>query len=293
MAQVSETAVGSPGEPTDPPPQRTADAENFPVGSWLLPARLRRHIMVYYAFARAADDIADDGARDPNQKIADLDAMEAALSGVATAAPQSPTEQKALRLRQSMAETGVPIGHGAELLRAFRQDALKHRYQNWSELMDYCRYSAAPVGRYLLDLHGESRATWPASDALCGSLQVLNHIQDCQVDYRRLDRVYLPLDWFERAGGSVAELDQPYAVPAVRTVLDRCLDGCDALNREARALPGLIRDRRMRMEAAVIVAIAHRLTARLRRCDPVARRIELRLPDKLACLAVGVGTGLW
>jgi farnesyl-diphosphate farnesyltransferase len=219
--------------------------------------------------------------------------MEAVLSGTSTPEKPSPTEQKALRLRQSMADTDVPIAHGAELLRAFRQDALKPRYQNWSELMDYCRYSAAPVGRYLLDLHGESRATWPASDALCGSLQVLNHIQDCQVDFQRLDRVYLPLDWFARAKGTVAELDQPFASPAVRAVIDRCLDGCDRLNREARALPGQIRNRRMRMEAAVIVAIAHRLSKRLRRGDPVARRIELGLPGKLACLVGGVWTGLW
>lgn len=293
MAQPSDIPVDNPRDPVEPQQQRTADTENFPVGSWLLPAKLRRHIALYYAFARAADDIADDEARDPNRKIAELDAMEAALSGVSTPEAPTPTEQKALRLRDSMAETNVPIAHGAEILRAFRQDALKPRYQNWSELMDYCRYSAAPVGRYLLDLHGESRETWPSSDALCASLQVLNHVQDCQVDYHRLDRVYLPLDWFARARGTVEELDQPFASPAVRAVLERCLDGCDALNREASALPGLISDRRMRMEAAVIVAIAHRLCKRLRRGDPVARRIELGLSGKLACLVTGVWTGLW
>lgn len=277
----------------EPPQQRTRETENFPVGSWLLPAKLRRHIGLYYAFARAADDIADDHERDANTKIADLNAMEAALTGAATPEVPTPNEQKALRLRDSMAETGAPVAHAAEILRAFRQDALRPRYRNWSEVMDYCRYSAAPVGRFLLDLHGESRVTWPSSDALCASLQVLNHIQDCQVDYRRLDRVYLPLDWLARAGGTVEELDQPFATPAIRSVIARCLDECDALNREASALPGLIRDRRMRMEAAVIVAIAHRLTRRLRKGDPVARRIELGLGGKLACLATGIWTGLW
>ena len=293
MAQASDLPTDTPCEAAEPAAQRTRETENFPVGSWLLPARLRGHIGLYYAFARAADDIADDHGRDPNRKIAELDAMEAALTGGATPDAPTPNEQKALRLRDSMAETNVPTAHGAEILRAFRQDAVKSRYQNWSEVMDYCRYSAAPVGRYLLDLHGESRVAWPASDALCASLQMLNHIQDCQVDYRRLDRVYLPLDWLARAGGTVEDLDQPFATPAVRTVIGRCLDECDALNRAAGALPGLIHDRRMRMEAAVIVAIAHRLARRLRGSDPVASRIELGLGGKLACLVTGFWTGLW
>jgi squalene synthase HpnC len=293
LVQASDIVVDTADKHAEPTPQRSADTENFPVGSWLLPARLRRHIMLYYRFARAADDIADDPERTADQKIAELDAMDAALSGAATPDDPTPAERKSLQLKQSMAETDVPIAHGTEILRAFRQDAVKPRYEHWSELMDYCRYSAAPVGRYLLDLHGESRATWPASDALCGSLQVLNHIQDCQIDFQRLDRVYLPLDWFDRAKATVDDLNQPFATPAVRKVIDLCLDGCDQLNRDASALPGLIRNRRMRMEAAVIVAIAHRLTKRLRRGDPVARRIELGLPAKLACLIRGIWAGLW
>jgi phytoene/squalene synthetase len=266
LAQPSHIPLDVAGDAAEEAPTRTADEENFPVGSWLLPRRLRRHIAIYYAFARAADDIADDPARAPAQKVAELDAMDAALAGAE--APPAPATAKARRLAASLAETGVPIAHGAELLRAFRQDATKLR-------------------------HGETRATWPASDALCASLQVLNHIQDCQVDYRRLDRVYLPLDAFAAAGAEVAELDGAQASPGVRAVLDRCLDGCAALNREARALPGLIRDTRMRMEAAVIVEISHRLCMRLRTRDPVAHRVELGTADKLACLAGGVWTALW
>ena len=282
--------VGVSGRAVEAAASRTADEENFPVGSWLLPRRLRRHIALYYAFARAADDIADDPDRAAERKVAELDAMDAALSGAKAAT--SPASAKAVRLAASLAETGVPIAHGAELLRAFRQDATKLRYADWAELMDYCRYSAAPVGRYLLDLHGESRATWGPSDALCASLQVLNHIQDCRADYRRLDRVYLPLDAFAAAGAAVEDLDRPAASPALRAVLDRCLDRCEALNLEARALPGLIRDRRMRMEAAVIVQIAHRLCALLRGADPLARRIELGPAGKFACLAAGVWAAL-
>jgi squalene synthase HpnC len=291
LAQPTDIPVAA-GAATEPRPSRTADRENFPVGSWLLPARLRGHIATYYAFARAADDIADDPVRSAARKVAELDAMEAALAGSPSPGEPSPNLDKAIRLHASLAETGVPLAHGAELLRAFRQDARKRRYRDWDELMDYCRYSAAPVGRYLLDLHGESRAAWPASDALCASLQVLNHLQDCRADYLRLDRVYLPLDAFAAAGAAVEDLARPQATRALRAVLDRCLDGCDRRIRDARALPGLVRDRRMRAEAAVIVAIAHRLAARLRRRDPLARRVELSAPDKLACLARGAWTAV-
>ena len=80
----------------------------------------------------------------------------------------------------------------------------KLRYANWNELLDYCRYSAMPVGRFVLDVHGESRDTWPANDALCAALQIINHLQDCAKDYRQLDRVYLPMDLLERAGAVAA-----------------------------------------------------------------------------------------
>jgi farnesyl-diphosphate farnesyltransferase len=274
-------------------PTRSAGEENFPVGSWLLPKHLRVHIAQYYGFARAADDIADDPGRTPEGKRAELDVMEAVLRGEEAAAAGNADQTKAKRLAESLDETRVPVAHGAELLIAFRLDAEKSRYATWKELMDYCRHSAAPVGRYLLDLHGESHATWPASDALCASLQVLNHLQDCAEDYASLDRVYLPLEMLDAAACDVTELTAVSASPGLRRVLDTCLDGCDRLNGEARALPGMIRNRRMRMEAAVIVAVAHRLTKRLRQGDPLAGRVALGRWDKIVCLLAGLRAGLW
>ena len=94
--------------------------------------------------------------------------------------------------------------HSTDLLVAFRRDATKRRYASWDELYDYCRYSAMPVGRHVLDLHGEDAATHAPSDALCTSLQVLNHLQDCAKDLAALDRCYLPEDWLAEAGSSVA-----------------------------------------------------------------------------------------
>ena len=257
--------------------------ENFPVGSWLIAKRLRRHVHAFYAFARNADDIADHETLAPREKIVRLDAMEAVLLGEREEG--APT---ALGLRASLAETGVPAIHSRELLVAFRQDASKARYESWAALMDYCRYSAAPVGRHVLDLHGESRATWPASDALCAALQVLNHLQDCAKDLRNLDRCYLPQDWLAAAGATTDDLARTRATPPLRAVFDRMLTETEALNREAAALPGLVRSRRLRVETAVIAGLARRLNALLRRRDPLAMRVKLRPLDFASAAATAL-----
>ncbi len=270
------------------PSGKSAADENFPVGSWLLPAALRPHVAVFYAFARAIDDIADNPALAPKDKIARLEAFAAALTGVE---PDRPGLDKAHRLRASLAETGVPARHGLDLIAAFKQDAVKHRYHDWDDLLGYCRLSAAPVGRYLLDLHGESRDGWPASDALCNALQVLNHLQDCQADYRILDRVYLPLDWLDPLAGGVAALDAAQSSAGLRGVLDRCLDGTAVLLAEAAALPAQLRSRRLAMESAVILHLARRLAGRLRRGDPLAGRVALTKGDFLGCGLAGMVQG--
>lgn len=255
--------------------------ENFPVGSILLPARLRPHVARFYAFARAADDIADNPALSPNDKIRRLDLFEEGLDGrlgipAATA------------LRASLAETGVSDRHARDLLVAFRQDATKRRYADWDELLGYCALSANPVGRYLMDLHGEDRALWTPADALCSALQILNHLQDCQADYRNLDRVYLPRDWLAGQGLDVTVLDAPAAPPGLRRVLDQCLDGCDALVATARTRPVRPRSRRLHAETVTITRLAARLSARLRRQDPLAGRVALTKPDFARAVPAGL-----
>ncbi len=254
--------------------------ENFPVGSVLIARALRPHVHAYYAFARAIDDIADNAVLSPERKIARLDAMEALLLGRRVPdAVDGAEAATAVRLRDSLAETSVTPARGTDLIVAFRQDAVQHRTASWSELVEYCRYSANPVGLYLLDLHGEGPATHPASDALCTSLQVLNHLQDCRDDLLELGRCYLPEDWLAAAGETVEAVRRDRASPALRRVLDQALDEVDRLNRVAASLPGLIADRRMRLEAAVIVDLAHRLARRLRRQDPLAARVKLSRLD--------------
>ena len=244
--------------------------ENFPVGSWLIRRNLRPHVHAFYRFARNADDIADNPELAPEDKLRRLDRMADILEGAP--GEDSPA---ASGMRASLAETGTTAEHCHDLLTAFRLDAIKSRYGDWEDLMGYCRYSAAPVGRQLLDLHGEGRETWPPSDALCAALQVLNHLQDCAADYRTLDRVYVPLDALGRAGCTVEALSAPAASLGLRRVLDELLDRTEPLILAARDLPPRVAARGLRSESAVIVALAARLAQRLRRGDPVATRVKL------------------
>jgi farnesyl-diphosphate farnesyltransferase len=261
--------------------------ENFPVGSWLIRRDLRIHVHAFYRFARNADDIADSPVLTADDKLRRLDRMAAILDGVSGGAPESESPA-ALAMRESLAATGVTAQHCHDVLQAFRQDAVKLRYQDWDDLMEYCRYSAAPVGRQLLDLHGESRATWPGSDALCAALQVLNHLQDCADDYRALDRVYLPLADLDAAGCAVEILSAPAASPGLRRVLDTLLDRTETLIATARDLPAGVTARGLRWESAVIVGLAARLARRLRQGDPLATRVKLTPSDVAAAFLTGI-----
>ncbi len=254
--------------------------ENFPVGSRLIRAELRPHVHAYYGFARAIDDIADNNLLPPQTKIARLDAMQAVLLGQPHGSGLHPDEvAHARRLRASLAVTAIDPATATDLTVAFRQDAVKHRYESWEELADYCSTSANPVGRYLLALHGEDGTSLPASNALCTALQVLNHLQDCADDLATLDRCYIPQPWLAREGLDAGVLHESRTRPGLRRVLDRLLDEVDRLNRHAVELPVRVADRRMRLEAAVIVGLSHRLAARLRREDPLAGRVKLRRVD--------------
>ena len=255
--------------------------ENFPVGSLLIAAPLRPHVHAFYRFARNADDVADATDLTPAEKLARLDRMAAVLEGaVGDDAPA------AVAMRTSLKDSAVDSVHCHELLDAFRQDATKTRYADWGELMAYCRLSAAPVGRYLLDLHGESRDTWPASDALCAALQVINHLQDCAKDLKDLDRVYIPCDWMEQDGTGVDDLRRSAATPGMRHTLTRAVAATRPLVELAKQLPGGVKDRGLRAESAVIVSLAGRLLARLDREDPLAKRVKLG-PATIALAAAG------
>jgi squalene synthase HpnC len=272
------------------PASKTAAGENFPVGSWLIAAKLRPNVAAFYRFARAADDIADHRDLDAATKTARLKLLDAALLGDAARAGDQAIDA-ALDLRRRLLDAGITLDHPRHLLQAFLADAANRPCRGWSDLLVYCRYSAAPVGRFLLELHGEGRAAWPAADALCAALQILNHLQDCQADQRRLGRRYVPQAWLTAAGLGPEALLAARTSPALRQVFDRVLDGVDRLNRTALTLPGQIANRGLRMEAAAIVEISRRLAAKLRRRDPLAARVALGRLQTLVAIARGIIRG--
>lgn len=246
------------------PPTRDHTGENFPVASLLLPRAVRPMVLAFYRFVRTADDIADSATLSADEKLRRLDALEAQLD-----APDGPLRE-------------VGTEEARAMLGAFRQDATQRRYADWAELEHYCARSADPVGRMLLRLHGESADAQRASDALCTALQILNHLQDLVPDRDGLDRVYLPVGWMACAGGEDAFFAP--GNPGRRAVLDAALDRVEATLEVAAPLPRLLRSG-LRRQAAVTLALAWKLLARLRAADPVQARVALTKADFAAAFA--------
>jgi squalene synthase HpnC len=242
--------------------------ENFPVASHLVAPRHRPLILGFYAVARLADDVADHASAAPDEKLARLKEIEASLLGKDDRVAES------VALRLALAERGLEPTHTLDLLTAFRRDVTQLRYRDWADLMDYCRYSAAPVGRFVLDVHGEARSAWPANDALCAALQVINHLQDCKKDYRALNRVYLPLDAMAAAGADVEMLAAERASPALLRVLAELTEQTGELLHASKRFAGQIRDLRLALEVGAIQRLAESLTERLRRRDPLADKVH-------------------
>jgi squalene synthase HpnC len=244
--------------------------ENFPVASRLISPRHRGPILAFYNFVRTADDIADHPTLPPSDKLQLLDRLEATLLG------RNDDEPAGVALRNQLAERHLAPRHAQDLLTAFRMDVTKLRYRDWDDLIGYCAYSAMPVGRFVLDVHGESRALWPANDALCAALQIINHLQDCGKDYRDLDRVYIPLDAFADSGASVEALGAARATPALLACIRKLARRTgETLLRESRPFSAAIADMRLALEVAVIQAYAERLTAMLCLRDPLSERVHL------------------
>jgi hydroxysqualene synthase len=250
--------------------------ENFPVASFLIAPRHRPPVLAFYRFARFADDIADHATAPPEEKLRLLEEMRASLVGESTASPQ------ATALRTVLAEHGLTDQHALDLLEAFRRDVTKLRYRDWDDLIDYCRYSAMPVGRFVLDVHGENGSTWPANDALCAALQIINHLQDCAKDYRDLNRVYIPEDALAEKGLTVAALSEPAAGAALKSVIAGLAGRNALLLAQSRPFAGQIGDSRLALEVDLIQTLAEDLNAMLTRRDPLSENVHHSKTDIVA-----------
>lgn len=262
---------------------KTHKDENFPVAG-LLAARHRPAVLAFYDFVRTGDDIADHPTLAGEEKVALLERMGAELTD------DAPASSVSAPLKAVLAERKLSPHHALDLLAAFCRDATKTRTDDWTDLLAYCRLSAMPVGRFVLDIHGESRALWPANDALCAALQIINHVQDCGKDFRALDRVYLPADILAAHGANVAMLDAPRAAPELRAALNDIVGRTGVLLDESRAFSAGIRDLRLACEVAAIQRLAEKLNAGLLTRDPLgdvvhASKMSFALTAALAAAA--------
>lgn len=260
--------------------------ENFPVASFVIEARHRGLILAFYEFVRIADDIADHASLTPAEKLTQLDRLEAELKGTGEGQPE------AVRLRNALAERGMSPQHPCDVLTAFRMDVTKLRYADWNELIHYCNYSAMPVGRFVLDVHGESKATWAASDALCAALQINNHLQDCGKDYHSLNRVYLPQDAMDAAGITPEAIGEKQASPALRKCLLDLTLGAERLLHESLALAPQVENTRLALEIGVIQTYAQKIIDMLKVRDPLVERVHLNKWELLGFSLTSIAGGL-
>lgn len=261
---------------------KTHRDENFPVASWIIHPRHRALILSFYNFVRTADDIADHATLGAAEKLAYLDLLEAELLG------KGDTQKEAVSLRIALAERAMPPRHALDVLIAFRMDVTKLRYENWDEVIHYCRYSAMPVGRFMLDVHGESTSTWAASDALCAGLQINNHLQDCAKDFRDLNRVYLPRDALAATGATVEMLGAAKSPAPLLQCLQALAVRTATLLDESRSLSAEVRDFRLGLEVAVIQAFADKIVNLLKVRDPLSERVHLSLLELLGQSVSGI-----
>lgn len=260
--------------------------ENFPVAALISP-QFRKPVLAFYDFVRLADDVADHDATPPDEKLRLLDGMKACLTG------ENDDVTVGVGLRDELARRNLGPEHAVDLLVAFKLDVTKMRYTDWDDLIGYCRYSAMPVGRYVLDVHGENRDLWPANDALCAALQIINHAQDCAKDYRAIDRVYLPQDMLARHGATVEMLAAEKSSPALRAVLTELAQKTAELLKQSATFGPNIRNARLAFDVEVIQTLAEDLTHMLLTRDPLCERVHHSKADKIRLICKAFGRFLW
>lgn len=255
--------------------------ENFPVASILLPRRLVPAVEAIYAFARSADDLADEGDAAPAARLAALDGYDAQLDVIAGGAV--PADPMFARLAAVVAQHRLSLQPMRDLLSAFKQDVVTHRYADYPALLDYCSRSANPVGRLMLALYGVAdERSQRESDAICSALQLINFWQDVGIDWTKA-RVYLPQDDLARFGVSAdaiarGQVDQPW-----RELMRFEVDRARALMLEGAALPKRLPGR-IGLELRMVVQGGLRILDAIERngYDVFRRRPQLHWRDWIA-----------
>ena len=265
--------------------------ENFPVASFMINKKLKEFIRHFYFFARTSDDIADHEKLRPKEKLKILSYFDKCLK------EKKKTDISVLnKLIITFSCHEFAQVYSRQLLVAFKLDAKKKRYKNWSELINYCKYSANPVGRYFINLtyHEKKKKInnrniiFQGADNLCTALQIINHLQDCQKDYIYLNRVYLPMSYFNKYSIKVEILKRSKNSSKFNDLKKLVIDRVEKLLDDSKKGIDLIEVGRLKKETLIILYIAKRLCFLLKKNNPLEKKIKLSRIDLIFCFIKGI-----
>ena len=260
--------------------------ENFPVASFLMTKKIRSIVRVFYFFARMADDIADHQKLSSNQKKKILLFFDNAIS------KSKKTNNKVLdKMIARFKELPSGKKYSRNLLKAFMMDASNKKYKNWNDLLYYCKFSANPVGRFVIDAVNERKnieKIYEASDSLCTALQIINHIQDCKKDFRQLNRVYIPDSFFKKYSLDKKTLRKSKSEENFERLKIEIIDNVLTSLRKTKLGLREIQSWRLRKETLIILNIAKRLCNLLKINDPLEKQIKLSRIDFIFCFFKGI-----
>ena len=244
-----------------------------PPDRWIAPEHAP-HVDAFSGFLKSAREIADDVGAPAEERKSRLKALGAGLDG----AGNGPA---CAALRDACTQTGASLEHARHVLQACEKDLTASSYRSWSELLTYCRYAAAPAGRFVFELHGEDERAKKCADSLFSAWQVLHIIQGCKDEFAVRGRVYLPAMWMRQNDVAAEDLGKNRASAQARKVLAQCLDGVQRLIDSAASQTECIREDSLRDGARASLGMADRLSQKLLRRDPLARDIDLTGWDRL------------
>ncbi len=264
--------------------------ENFPVGMMMFNRNIRKIVSDYYRFARYADDIADNPHLKPQNKVDKLYELEEIFTG------QKSYKGQKLKfvqtLKDEFAKHNLSPDLATDLLIAFRKDSLGFDYQTWGQLVDYCKYSAAPVGKFMLAVHQENPSTYLPATSLCVALQIVNHVQDLKYDVSLLKRLYLPAEIMKKYHLRTEDLVQDKSSISVQKAVKHIMEKTLGLVKEGCILPELIKSLSLRIEVCIILSLTNIMIKKILKGDILAREIKLSGFDWLRGIVSGIYKGL-
>ena len=269
---------------------KPASDENFPVASIMISQELRPLVMDYYAFARYCDDVADNPDLPTEEKINQLQEIADIFYGVKKY--RGNKLSFSARLKNDFLREELDFSLAGDLLTAFRRDATGCVYETWSQLIDYCLYSAVPVGRFMLAIHNESTITYQPAASLCTALQIVNHLQDIKYDLQKLNRIYLPIEMMNEYGVSKDDLLANKSTPELKALISYISELVSGQMKEGSILPQIVRSRRLKYQLCIILSLTNIMLKKINRGDVLSQEIRLSKWNWLCGICGGICRGL-